>query len=1503
MKPIAIIGMGGLFPQARNIAEYWNNILQQKDCLIEVPASRWNVEDYYDPDPNAPDKTYCKRGGFIPDVAFDPIEFGIPPNILEVTEVAQLLALLVTKSTLADAGYIADNRPTRSFDRETTGIILGVGSEQKLIAPLTARLQYPIWEQVLQSHGIPEEISQSIIQTMQKAYVGWEENAFPGILGNVIAGRVANRFDLGGTNCVVDAACSSSLGAVKLAMSELQEGRSSMMLAGGVNMDSSIFTYLCFSKTQAFSPDSCVRPFDAEAQGTVIGEGLGMVLLKRLEDAQRDGDRIYAVIRGIGSSSDGRFNSIYAPRAEGQVLALQRAYDDAEIAPRTVGLIEAHGTGTSAGDLAEFTALKTVFGSKSDAIQSIALGSVKSQIGHTRSAAGIAGLIKSVLALYHRTLPPMINLRRPNPQLEVESTPFEFNLESRPWAASPDFPRRAGVSAFGFGGTNFHIVLEESGHSSPDAILPNHPLESNTEESATKSTNKSNTTILLRGSNYVSDDTRSAFEMALASAKRWNDSVSAFRSPLPSVQTPDPSNPKTATPALTSLTPTSLTSATSTPTSTPTSPTPISPAPEQPLSAAFLHEQILKIVSEKTGYLAELLDMDMDIEADLGIDSIKRVEIAGALQQTFPELPQVDVDDLAEFRTLREMAEYLSVPSIPLTTPPPRIQQVRIQHLPAPDRLDFLQSSNRVSLITDDGTLLTPLLALHWKQQGKPIVILRFSQVTADPSVPYPQEVPLIALETSSESSLQQALQTIYQLYGEIGSVLHLHPSLDQSIEAPRLGFQQSREIVKQVYLLAKLLKTELHHHLLEMGRPAFVTVMRMDGALGFKQPSQDPTTSGLLGLIKSLHREWPQVFCRAIDLGFDHTSVQSKEIVVNEFTDSDLRIAMVAYGPLRSTLVPHPLPMEMQESSEVSSIPLNSVFLVSGGGGGVVSLCIRQLVSAVPCTFLLVGRTPLEEAEPDWAIGCEDPTELKYRIVLHWQPAMQSVTGPTTLQSQIPKQEKPTPQQIDQRLNSLLTQRTIRSTLQHIQKMGGNGVYVSVDVRDIEPLRNQLQPWVDHFGPITGIIHGAGVLADGWIENTTATDWDRVVSTKVDGLDALVSCVEPKQLQQLILFSSAAGFFGNPGQSNYAVANSMLNQKASDFQQRYPDCQVLSFNWGPWDTGMVTPDLRERFRERRIEMIESVSGAKIFTDALIQRWSGPILLIGSSLEEWPSAPRESQTHRIFRRLRLADNPFLQDHKIGAYPVLPAVCAIAWMADGCEQLYPGYHFFRCCDFQVLKGIVFDESVNENYVLVIEKKPITESGTIRLHATINSSDSALPRLHYKADIELRTHIPPDREFEDRFDEESSTSIPGYQYYENGALFHGPTFQGLEQLLVCTPEQVVMQCRIPEIEEATQGQFPIRTFHPYALDIFLQSMLIWSQRFREAGSLPLQTRQLEIYHSIPSDAPILVTLSIQEASVTHVVADLVATDEQDRVLVWVGGAEVTVSSRLNKMFKQK
>ena len=2168
--PIAVIGMACIFPQAKNLREYWDNIIRGVDSITDVPADRWGINDYYDSDSKVPDKTYCKRGGFLPDIDFDPMEFGMPPNILEVTDVSQLLSLIVAREVLEDAGY----GESSDYNRDKVGIVLGVGGGQKLISPLNARLQYPVWKKVLKKEGISDQDADRICETIRKAYIPWEENSFPGMLGNVISGRVTNRLDLGGISCVLDAACASSMAALKMAISDLMEYRSDMIITGGVDTDNSIHMYMCFSKTPAFTADEKCRPFDADSSGMLIGEGIGMVALKRLKDAERDKDRIYAVIRGIGASSDGRFKSIYNPRPEGQARAIRRCYEDAGFHPSTVGLIEAHGTGTMAGDPAEVSALNDVFSENNSRKQHIALGSVKSQIGHTKAAAGAASFIKAVLALHHKILPPTINVTMPNPKYNLENSPIYINSATQPWVSSENGnARRAAVSSFGFGGTNFHMVLEEyqqthtssyrlhtiaqsvilsasnpkelivrcndelqkltseagekqykefletcksphiplddarvgfvteslsetcellklsaetlqakgdeeywdlprgiyfrrkgmdldgkivalfsgqgsqylemgkelvynfppimetlremdrlfvedgclplsqkifpkpaftqdekaknkeqlqqtehaqpaigtfsagifrvlekagfqfsfaAGHSfgeltalwaakaindadflalakargkamaAPDedgfdagsmlAVIgnfqkiqadisglpnitianlnskkevvvagptdsinvlqkslkekghrvvplpvsaafhttlvghaqkpfakdiqattfqkPQQPVYSNNtgkpypsdpqaiqkilkqhilksvlfkEEieniyddggrlfvefgpkgilaklvgniledrphvavalnpSSSKGSDRqlrqavvklrvtgmslgdidsyymrplplkdkkpSTATVKLNGANYVSEKTRQAFTDALndgrqikqatISEKHIKESLQDKGSPgvgqphaiqktsadgqqvlqglensltlfykhqgetlkvheqylnnnmeysntfyglmrkqfelmgsgLPNVpdsvensmvmfhnhqgetlrvhehylrnqaeiskstlevmkqQTPVFTTGTTGdssclAPAVIETKQKSIVKQSNT-VSEPLvkESSAIPPAATGPTLEA-LTRSMLEVVSEKTGYPTEMLELDMEIEADLGIDSIKRVEILGAMMEIYPDIPELNPEELAELRTIRQIIEhmesYLStggavtqptqedappkamVDSSPKTAPTagtssitgPEIEDLkqkileivsektgypiemletdmkmeaelgidrvklveilgaireqypsmgetdhddfvnllivedlvqyagrqilreesavseiltakeevpqgfaRLKPLPIPDFLDFNLPDNKICLITDDGTPTSAGLAESLSKDGWKVIVLSFPTSTIPEGQTLSKNITRVTLENLSEAHLEKTLKNIARDFGEVGGFIHLSPPHNPGSQDGVLSAETGKDILKHVFLIAKNLKTSLTETDFT-GRRFFMTIARLNGSLGIGEGDFAIVDSGLFGLTKTLNLEWESVFCRAVDISPDFDADQSISMILGELHDPDGRIAETGWGLQgRVTLAAEDLELTSLDVNN-SQIDSSSVFLVSGGAKGITAKCVIRLASVCKSKFILLGRSEFTGEEPAWARNCFNEVELK-------KLAMEELKA---------RDEKPTPVKVEGLLKPVLADREISETLAAIQKAGGEAEYLSADITNKEAL-HKIHPVAERLGTITGVIHGAGVLADKMIEKKTSDDFEAVYSTKVGGLEALLSCLTPGKLKHLVLFSSAAAFFGNPGQSDYAVANEILNKTAYKFKHRYPDCHVTSFNWGPWDGGMVTDSLKKMFAERNVQVISIDGGTKVFVERLTaNRNDLTQILVGSSmLAEGRQIDSGLRTYRVVRKLTLEENPFLQDHVIGGQAVLPTVCVTAWMADACEKFYPEHKAFSCKDFKTLKGIVFDESLAGEYVMDITEIRKSDSGEIEFEIKVSSNQNDVKTTHhYSARILLLPRIPECPSYQN-FDRTENDAIDGRSLYEDGTLFHGPRFQAIERVINISREKITMECRVPKISEKDQGQFPVRTFNPFAADTQFQSMLIWVRKYYDAGSLPSRAGTGEQYQPVPADQTFYVSLDVKKSTKTRMTADITIHDDNSRVYSRVTGAEVTISKSLNHLF---
>jgi acyl transferase domain-containing protein/phosphopantetheinyl transferase (holo-ACP synthase) len=479
-EPIAIVGMSCLFPMAPGLAPFFGNILAGRDCLREPNENEWDTINYQNPSGSDFKKIYCVRGGFVTELAdFDPLKYGVMPRAVHGADPDQFLALRVAVEAMADAGY--NNLPTVLDKGE---VILGRTSAPGQGAMTMIQQGQTVDQMLALVQKLHPEISHDDIRHLAELLHGslapTNSDTVPGVMPNLLAGRIAQRLGFKGRNLLLDAACASSLIAVETAVRDLRTGACDVALAGGIHINSFACFYQMFCALTALSPNQEIRPFDQAADGTILGEGIGAVVLKRYSEALENNDRIYAIIRGVGSSSDGHGTSLLAPSHEGESLAIQRAFEDAGVSTKSIGLIEAHGTGTPAGDAAELQAVKETYGADTTSSGWIALGSVKSMIGHTQAASGMAGLIKAALSLYHRVLPPTLNVVNENKSVDWAQHPCRISTQTRPWIhpkVHPSIehtdqaqhaalkttvePRRAAVSAFGFGGVNAHIVLEE----------------------------------------------------------------------------------------------------------------------------------------------------------------------------------------------------------------------------------------------------------------------------------------------------------------------------------------------------------------------------------------------------------------------------------------------------------------------------------------------------------------------------------------------------------------------------------------------------------------------------------------------------------------------------------------------------------------------------------------------------------------------------------------------------------------------------------------------------------------------------------------------------------------------------------------------------------------------------------------------------------------------------------------------------------------------------------
>lgn len=548
-----------------------------------------------------------------------------------------------------------------------------------------------------------------------------------------------------------------------------------------------------------------------------------------------------------------------------------------------------------------------------------------------------------------------------------------------------------------------------------------------------------------------------------------------------------------------------------------------------------------------------------------------------------------------------------------------------------------------------------------------------------------------------------------------------------------------------------------------------------------------------------------------------------------------------------------------------------SSVFVVSGGAKGITAKCVVKLAQQRLCKFILLGRSNVMEEEPEFAHGCFDEAILKKRIMEYFW-----TTG-----------AKPTPLSIQKLYNEIVSSREIQETLTAIKQAGGDAEYLSVDVTDVTALKAKLIEASVRMGTVTGIIHGAGNLADKLIEKKTSDDFEKVYTAKVQGLENLLNSIPPSQLQHLVLFSSVTGFYGNIGQSDYAVANEILNKSAHLVKMHNPDCHVVAINWGGWDSGMVTPELKKEFARRGIDIIPVDAGAQMLVNEINPVYHDTAQVVIGSPMILPPAPlsAENRTYCVRRSLKAEKNPFLQDHEIAGNLVLPATCAVSWIADTCEQLYPGYRFFCSSNFKVLKGITFNESLASEHYVELQEVSKIDGQEIELQAKIWSKNaSGKPIFHFSANPKLVREIREAPIYNNlNLEEDNIITLQGKQFYKQdpSSLFHGGAFQELRRILNITPDKITAECFWKPITPQQQGQFPFDWMNPYATDLSTHPLWIWLYHFHQQICLPGQMERYEQYARTPVNQLYYVSCEVKQKTATGICADFIVHDREGKV----------------------
>jgi NAD(P)-dependent dehydrogenase (short-subunit alcohol dehydrogenase family) len=764
--------------------------------------------------------------------------------------------------------------------------------------------------------------------------------------------------------------------------------------------------------------------------------------------------------------------------------------------------------------------------------------------------------------------------------------------------------------------------------------------------------------------------------------------------------------------------------------------------------------------------------------------------------------------------------------------------------------------------VVDDGSALAEAVANRVAQGGQQVHVLRLPGVP--PHVAGAQDHTVAGWDPTELENRVKAITAT-----GISLVIDVHAATQ-----PDWATGVSR--LRHALLLAKNTVGALTKAS-EAGRAAFITVTRLDGKFGLGGVAEnDLPSGGVGGMIKTLAIEAPSVFCRAIDIAPSVAVEAAAGLVIDEAADVITDPAQVGHdGQQRVglTLADEPL-----TTPDAACAPLTSqdVLVVTGGGRGITAACVIELAQRYQPKLVLLGRTPLED-EPDWAKGVED-AGLKAAAA-----AGLKATG-----------EKPTPRKVERLYKGVLGIREIRQTLQALRDAGSQADYVAADIADPAATAAALAPYQ---GSITGLVHGAGVLADQLIANKKAAEIDQVWAPKLTGLRSVISALQAGSLRHIVLFSSVAGFFGNLGQSDYAMANEVLNAWASSWKQAHPGTRITSINWGAWDSGMVNETIRAIFAERGITLIPVPTGARMFAEQFApERAHDVVTVLGPTT---PLSTREpaQPTAAVTTERRVNELPFeltLADHAIGGTPVLPATMALGWTIGAVERL-TRREVRQVRDFAVHKGVVFDGTQPGSCQMVISPADGRWDVAIR-----SARPNGLARPHYAASVVSAASAPV----------APVTGLPPLGggrdaaiCYTDGTLFHGPSLQGIRRVLSEEEPRLVLECQLSEHRPAG-GAFAGSLFAPGTADLLLQAGLVWVRLFRGSAGLPASVARVDLFEPLPDGQPFLVIAEPSSAaSNSGANLDITACAPDGRVLTRFGGAVIVADPQLAAKFASR
>jgi NAD(P)-dependent dehydrogenase (short-subunit alcohol dehydrogenase family) len=889
---------------------------------------------------------------------------------------------------------------------------------------------------------------------------------------------------------------------------------------------------------------------------------------------------------------------------------------------------------------------------------------------------------------------------------------------------------------------------------------------------------------------------------------------------------------------------------------------------------------LLEVISEKTGYPVEMLELDMALDADLGIDSIKRVEILAALQERLPEAPAIKPEHLGTLHTLRHIVAFLAETASPGRAGGVSPLLEEKQEIDAP-RSPEQSDTPRTPIPTVDRSVL----------QAIPLSVPPRASV----GLPAGAEV-WIAGEAELAAALEGRLHACGLRARRLSwdeLMVGKQPALLGGLVLLAPAEQPTDALLRQALLGVQHAGAGLRAAG-KQGGAVLATVSRLDGAFGLSRidPHREPVDGGLAGLVKTAAHEWPEVSCKALDLASDFPSTDEAAATLAEelFLAGPVEVGLSRGGRRSLECVAAPLP-----AADGQPFAAGDVIVLSGGARGVTAAVAEALARVFQPTLILLGRSPEPQPEPDWLAPLSSEADIKREIGLR-------ANGNTSLRW------------VGEQYQKVAAQREVRQTLARLHEAGARAVYRSVDVRDAQAVAAVLAEIRRDLGPVRALVHGAGVLADARIEDKTVEQLHRVYGTKVGGLRSLLAAVDPDELRALVLFSSSTGRCGRTGQVDYAIANEVLNKTAQQLARRLPRCRTVAVNWGPWDGGMVTPGLKKVFAEEGIGLIDLQAGADYLVNELRAKSNSAaevvILAAGSTPPALPApAPvatvastKTVLTPAFERVLDLAEYPVLESHVLDGRPVLPVVLILEWLAHGALHHNPGLLFHGCNELRVLHGVILDGAAPTLHV--VAGKAIKQDGFYVTAAELRGvRGDGREVLHARAEIVLASQLPH---------APAPQALPALKPYTvslkevyQDRLFHGPMLHGIERVEGCGEQGIAAHLRNAPAP-ATWLRRPLRQqwiTDPLVLDASFQLMVLWCLEQHGAPSLPcLLQRYRQYRRSFPAGG-VQAVATLTRASGMHALADIDYRDSLGQVVARLEGYECVIDPALRRAFRRR